>query len=188
MGLHRRRVWEIAKGFRGRARNCIKIARQQAEKALQHAYKGRKDKKGDTRSLWIQRVNAAAREHGVSQQWILPGCAVCSSCMHHCCIRVHCRLFSTVCIEDGPLCICCSCGHACQLVHQSVCKWTQHLASTRKRQQSAQRAPFLSLSMLRGSCKKIPVSCAPMFATSPKQCCRSIQQQLVSLLSPALQR
>jgi ribosomal protein L20 len=66
MGLHRRRVWEIAKGFRGRARNCIKIARQQAEKALQHAYKGRKDKKKDTRSLWIQRVNAAAREHGVS--------------------------------------------------------------------------------------------------------------------------
>lgn len=66
MGLHRRRVWEIAKGFRGRARNCIKIARQQAEKALQHAYKGRKDKKKDMRALWIQRVNAAAREHGVS--------------------------------------------------------------------------------------------------------------------------
>jgi ribosomal protein L20 len=71
MGLHRRRVWEIAKGFRGRARNCIKIARQQAEKALQHAYKGRKDKKKETRSLWIQRVNAASREHGVSSSEML---------------------------------------------------------------------------------------------------------------------
>lgn len=77
-------MWEIAKGFRGRARNCIKIARQQAEKALQHAYKGRKDKKGDARALWIQRVNAATREHGVSEQWrpvLAAQCAV-TLCMH----------------------------------------------------------------------------------------------------------
>ncbi|KAF6266623.1 mitochondrial ribosomal protein L20 [Scenedesmus sp. NREL 46B-D3] len=73
MGLHRRRVWEIAKGFRGRARNCFKIARQQAEKALQHAYKGRKDKKKDTRALWIQRVNAAAREHGMKYSLFMNG-------------------------------------------------------------------------------------------------------------------
>jgi large subunit ribosomal protein L20 len=71
MGLKRRLVWDIAKGFRGRAKNCIKIARQQAEKALQHAYKGRKDKKRDFRSLWIQRINAGAREHGVSRQALL---------------------------------------------------------------------------------------------------------------------
>ena len=66
MGLHRRRVWEIAKGFRGRAKNCIKIARQQAEKALQHAYTDRRNKKMDMRALWNQRINAATREHGVS--------------------------------------------------------------------------------------------------------------------------
>lgn len=66
MGLHRRRVWEIAKGFRGRAKNCFKIARQQAEKALQHAYKDRRDKKTNMRALWNQRINAATREHGVS--------------------------------------------------------------------------------------------------------------------------
>lgn len=66
MGLHRRRVWEIAKGFRGRAKNCFKIARQQAEKALQHAYTDRRNKKTDMRALWNQRINAATREHGVS--------------------------------------------------------------------------------------------------------------------------
>ena len=65
MGLHRRLVWKVAKGFRGRAGNCIKIARQQAEKALQHAYRGRKEKKRDVRALWITRINAGAREHGV---------------------------------------------------------------------------------------------------------------------------
>lgn len=68
MGLHRRRVWEIAKGFRGRAKNCIKIARQQAEKALQHAYTDRRNKKVNMRALWNQRINAATREHGVSRQ------------------------------------------------------------------------------------------------------------------------
>jgi large subunit ribosomal protein L20 len=66
MGLHRRRVWEIAKGFRGRAKNCIKIARQQAEKALQHAYTDRRNKKFNMRALWHTRINAATREHGVS--------------------------------------------------------------------------------------------------------------------------
>ncbi|KAI8476417.1 MAG: mitochondrial ribosomal protein L20 [Monoraphidium minutum] len=65
MGLHRRLVWKVAKGFRGRAGNCIKLARQQAEKALQHAYRGRKEKKREHRSLWVQRINAGSREHGV---------------------------------------------------------------------------------------------------------------------------
>ena len=78
MGLHRRLVWKIAKGFRGRAGNCIKLARQQAEKALQHAYRGRKEKKREARSLWIQRINAGAREHGVggaalSRAWAAHG-------------------------------------------------------------------------------------------------------------------
>jgi large subunit ribosomal protein L20 len=75
MGLHRRRVWEIAKSFRGRAKNCIKIARQQAEKSLQHAYQGRKDKKTDWRALWIQRINAASRQHGMKYSWFMHGMA-----------------------------------------------------------------------------------------------------------------
>ncbi len=66
MRLDRARVFELAKGFRGRAKNVWRISRMRVEKALQHAYRGRKEKKRDFRSLWIQRVNAGAREHGVS--------------------------------------------------------------------------------------------------------------------------
>jgi large subunit ribosomal protein L20 len=65
MGLKPAKVWEIAKGFRGRAKNCYKLAKQQAEKALQHAYRHRREKKREHRSLWITRVNAGSREHGV---------------------------------------------------------------------------------------------------------------------------
>lgn len=65
-GLSRRLVWKLAKGFRGQAGRCIKMARQQAQKALQHAYRGRKEKKRGARALWIARINAGAREHGVS--------------------------------------------------------------------------------------------------------------------------
>lgn len=56
----------LAKGFRGRGKNCIRVARERVEKALQYAYRDRKTKKRDMRSLWIQRVNAASKEHGVS--------------------------------------------------------------------------------------------------------------------------
>ena len=56
----------MAKGFRGRAKNCIRIATPRVEKALQYAFRDRKQKKRDMRSLWIQRVNAGSREHGVS--------------------------------------------------------------------------------------------------------------------------
>ena len=66
MGLSRARILRLAKGFRGRAKNCIKIARLRVEKSLLHAYRGRKEKKRDQRSLWIARINAGAREHGVS--------------------------------------------------------------------------------------------------------------------------
>lgn len=65
MPLGRVKVFQLAKGFRGRAGNVWRIARARVEKALQHAYKGRKEKKRTFRSLWIQRINAGAREHGV---------------------------------------------------------------------------------------------------------------------------
>ena len=58
-------VLSLAKGFRGRSKNCIRIARERVEKALQYAYRDRRTKKRDMRSLWIQRVNAASKEHGV---------------------------------------------------------------------------------------------------------------------------
>ena len=58
-------AWQMAKGFRGRSKNCYRIAKQSVEKALQYAYRDRKQKKRDMRSLWIQRVNAGSKEHGV---------------------------------------------------------------------------------------------------------------------------
>lgn len=62
------KILEWAKGFRGRAKNCIAIARERVEKGLQYAYRDRRTLKRDMRSLWIQRINAGAREHGVRAQ------------------------------------------------------------------------------------------------------------------------
>lgn len=53
-------------GFRGRANNCISLARNKVEKALQYAYRDRRNKKRDMRALWIQRINAGSKQHGVS--------------------------------------------------------------------------------------------------------------------------
>ncbi len=58
------KVLKSVKGQRGRRKNTIRIARQAMEKAMQYAYRDRKAKKRDFRSLWIQRINAAARLNG----------------------------------------------------------------------------------------------------------------------------
>lgn len=62
----RKKILKLAKGYQGRAKNCYRIALQRVEKALQYAYRDRRTKKRDFRSLWIQRINAAARSHGLS--------------------------------------------------------------------------------------------------------------------------
>lgn len=64
-GINRVKLFKLAQGFRGRAKNCIGIARLRVEKALQHAYRSRKLLKQDMRQLWIARINAGTREHGV---------------------------------------------------------------------------------------------------------------------------
>lgn len=61
----RKRIIKMAKGFRGRANRCFKIALNRVEKSLQHAYRDRKLKKRNFRRLWIQRVNAGVRQHGL---------------------------------------------------------------------------------------------------------------------------
>jgi len=66
MPIGKEKILELAKGFRGRAKSCIKIARNRVEKALQHSFRGRKEKKGTFRELWITRIGAGCREHGVS--------------------------------------------------------------------------------------------------------------------------
>ncbi|BET36836.1 50S ribosomal protein L20 [Wolbachia pipientis] len=61
-----KKVLKLAKGYRGRAKNCYRIALQRVEKALQYAYRDRRNRKRDFRGLWIIRINAAAREHGLT--------------------------------------------------------------------------------------------------------------------------
>ncbi|KAK7857735.1 50s ribosomal protein l20 [Quercus suber] len=61
--MQKDRILKLAKGFRGRAKNCIRIARERVEKALQYSYRDRRNKKRDMRSLWIQRINAGTRQH-----------------------------------------------------------------------------------------------------------------------------
>jgi len=58
-----KKIIKMAKGYRGRAKNCFRIAIQRVEKALQYAYRDRRTKKRDLRALWIQRINAAVRQH-----------------------------------------------------------------------------------------------------------------------------
>jgi large subunit ribosomal protein L20 len=61
-----RKVLKAAKGYYGRRKNTIRIAKQAVEKALQYGYRDRKRKKRTFRALWIQRINAAVREHGMT--------------------------------------------------------------------------------------------------------------------------
>ncbi|CAO2197730.1 unnamed protein product, partial [Urochloa humidicola] len=64
--MNKGKIFKLAKGFRGRAKNCIRIARERVEKALQYSYRDRRNKKRDMRSLWIERINAGTRLHGVN--------------------------------------------------------------------------------------------------------------------------
>jgi len=61
-----KRVIKQSKGFRGRANRCFRIAIRRLEKSWQYAYRDRKVKKREFRKLWILRVNAGVRQHGVS--------------------------------------------------------------------------------------------------------------------------
>ncbi|MBN9313024.1 MAG: 50S ribosomal protein L20 [Chryseobacterium sp. 39-10] len=62
----RKKVMKQAKGFFGRRKNVWTVAKNAVEKAMQYAYRGRKEKKRIFRSLWITRINAGTREHGMS--------------------------------------------------------------------------------------------------------------------------
>jgi len=62
----RKRVLELAKGFFGRKKNVWTVAKNAVEKGLTYAYRDRKAKKRDYRSLWIARINAGVRQYGLS--------------------------------------------------------------------------------------------------------------------------
>ena len=62
----RKRIMEMAKGYYGRRTNVWTVAKNAVEKALVYAYRDRRQKKRSFRALWIQRINAGARLHGMS--------------------------------------------------------------------------------------------------------------------------
>lgn len=68
-----RKVLTKAKGYYGRRKNTIRVAKQAVEKAGQYAYRDRKVKKRTFRALWIQRINAAARENGTTYGRLIDG-------------------------------------------------------------------------------------------------------------------
>jgi large subunit ribosomal protein L20 len=68
-----KKVLNAAKGYYGRRKNTIRIAKQAVEKAMQYNYIGRKHRKRTFRALWIQRINAAARECGMTYGRFIEG-------------------------------------------------------------------------------------------------------------------
>jgi large subunit ribosomal protein L20 len=69
----RRKVLDQAKGYRGTKHTSYKRAKEQIWKSGVYAYEGRKQRKRDFRSLWIQRINAGAREHGLTYSQFIAG-------------------------------------------------------------------------------------------------------------------
>ncbi|MCB0359041.1 MAG: 50S ribosomal protein L20 [Bdellovibrionales bacterium] len=72
----RNRVLKLAKGFRGRSKNTIRQASARVDKALTYAYRDRRVKKREFRRLWITRINAAARQNGMSYSQLMAGLRV----------------------------------------------------------------------------------------------------------------
>jgi large subunit ribosomal protein L20 len=68
-----KKVLGLAKGYRGRGSTAYRVAIERVEKALQYAYRDRRNRKRDFRALWIQRINAGAREHGLTYSQFMHG-------------------------------------------------------------------------------------------------------------------
>lgn len=68
-----KKVFEYTKGHRGRRKNVFRVATQSMDKALQYAYRDRRNKKRDFRGLWIQRINAGSRLYGLNYSRFMNG-------------------------------------------------------------------------------------------------------------------
>jgi large subunit ribosomal protein L20 len=74
-----KKVTKMARGYRGRSKNCFKLAKQRVEKALCYAYRDRRNKKRDFRALWIQRINAAVRQYDLVYSQFIQGMKIIGS-------------------------------------------------------------------------------------------------------------
>ena len=68
-----KKVLDLAKGYRGRGSTAYRVAVEKVEKALRYAYRDRRNRKRDFRALWIQRINAGARQHGLTYSQFMHG-------------------------------------------------------------------------------------------------------------------
>lgn len=68
-----KKVLKLAKGYRGRGSKAFRVAIEKVEKALRYAYRDRRARKRNFRALWIQRINAGAREHGLTYARFMSG-------------------------------------------------------------------------------------------------------------------
>ncbi|MFN3077476.1 MAG: 50S ribosomal protein L20 [Alphaproteobacteria bacterium] len=68
-----KKVLDLAKGYRGRNSKVFRVAIEKVEKALRYAYRDRRNRKRDFRSLWIQRINAGTRLHGMTYSRFIDG-------------------------------------------------------------------------------------------------------------------
>ena len=68
-----KKVIRQARGYRGRSKNVFRVAIERVEKGLQYAYRDRRARKRSFRRLWIQRINAGAREHGLTYSQFMNG-------------------------------------------------------------------------------------------------------------------
>ena len=68
-----KKILKLAKGFFGKRKKCYRLAKQAVMKALMHAYEDRRRRKREFRRLWILRINAAVRQHGLSYSRFIAG-------------------------------------------------------------------------------------------------------------------
>jgi large subunit ribosomal protein L20 len=90
-----KKVMEQAKGYRGRRKNVFRVATQAVTKAGQYAYRDRRQRKRQFRGLWIVRINAAARECGLSYSRLMNG-------LHKSAIEVDRKVLADLAVFDKP--------------------------------------------------------------------------------------
>lgn len=90
-----KKVLKAAKGYYGRRKNTIRVAKQAVEKAQQYQFRDRKRRKRSFRALWIQRINAAVREHGLTYGVFVHGLSKLG-------IEVDRKMLSDIAIKDPP--------------------------------------------------------------------------------------
>lgn len=89
----KKKIFKLAKGYYGDKSRRLRMATQQVKKSLTHAYVGRKKKKRQMRSLWIMRLNASVREHGLSYSKFISGLKKAS-------IELNRKMLSEIAIKD----------------------------------------------------------------------------------------